>query len=735
MIMSDLIIFTPKDEKERSANFSDFITFVKENYPLLNEKIDYESYYWPKVGNFTKTGISNQDRAESNRLHKSIIPFAKAYVTYTKSHNSAKNTNQLYALRAIEAACIKAHGKVDMPSLKPSDFDRAAQVARENMGEGAAYQAGTHLKKLHTFLIDKKIIEPFLWKSPIKKPKEMGGVGDDADKRREQKMPDENALMALAAIFAQKNQDLTPRDIFTTSTMALLMCAPERGSEPIYLKSDCLDKVPMTVERAIECGYTIKELNAVVQARIDARKDMESGGDSKDELVSLESGDTIELYALKWFSGKGYGHANKWIPSAMMDTAAKAVERLLEQSRTVRDFAKKLEETRNFPRHELCPDVNEEKLLTKEEAVNALGLDMSLLSKRQCQVSGNQLLKKIGIEYNDFQVNLSDLNKIIRSRLPKGFPYIPFKNGQDLVKVKWSESLYAQFANALHARKSTILTEFVIPTINTLNEDLAPTKKKNRSTGTLASGNLSIFERWDYSNLNMTSHQARHMLDTIADVNGMDGEVRAKWAQRADPKHNRFYEHATHEEYGEDFIANREKQIAMKDKSNEIDIQWHVATPRTIQELNTKASLTAHIGEMGICEHSYLSEPCYMFRDCINCPSLICEKGNKKHRDKLQVKLKREEKLFQKDKRAIENEVNGAIQWFKRREVTVDRCKQLLTLMDNTDIEDGALIRLADVEGVSALDRALDANNKKRLPKITNYKRVHHLPIAEFLGG
>ncbi|GAJ72843.1 hypothetical protein JCM18904_3697 [Vibrio sp. JCM 18904] len=44
--------------------------------------------------------------------------------------------------------------------------------------------------------------------------------------------------------------------------------------------------------------------------------------------------------------------------------------------------------------------------------------------------------------------------------------------------------------------KSTISTELYIPTINTLNEDLAPTKKKNRTTGELATGVRSVFQRW-----------------------------------------------------------------------------------------------------------------------------------------------------------------------------------------------------------------------------------------------
>ncbi|MGI2897464.1 hypothetical protein ACRTD4_25765, partial [Vibrio alginolyticus] len=78
------------------------------------------------------------------------------------------------------------------------------------------------------------LLKPFTWKSGLKKPAD-NATGDDADKRRQEKMPDEDALLALASVNAQKVEDLSPRDIFTASTMTLLLAAPNRGSEPLYL--------------------------------------------------------------------------------------------------------------------------------------------------------------------------------------------------------------------------------------------------------------------------------------------------------------------------------------------------------------------------------------------------------------------------------------------------------------------------------------------------------------------
>ncbi|TMO20952.1 hypothetical protein CWC28_21715, partial [Pseudoalteromonas sp. S4492] len=71
---------------------------------------------------------------------------------------------------------------IDLTKLNSTDFDRFAQAARENLGQGAAYTAGRGLKNLADFLINKKILKPFKWKSPIKKQKELNAVDDEIDK-------------------------------------------------------------------------------------------------------------------------------------------------------------------------------------------------------------------------------------------------------------------------------------------------------------------------------------------------------------------------------------------------------------------------------------------------------------------------------------------------------------------------------------------------------------------------
>lgn len=582
--MADILIFKYKHELEHEKNQADFIKFGRQIAPL-NDKYVYDENYWSKVGNFTIFGANSRQKNPNELLDESLIPFAKAYITYGGGTKAGINVKS-QALRAINAGWLRLHkGEVfETTKLTAKVFDDAQRAAKQSLSAGAAYQAGRGLNNLLKFLAEYKLLKSFTWKSGLKKPTD-NATGDDADKRRQDKMPDENALLALASVNAQKERDLSPRDIFTTSTMTLLLAAPSRGSEPLYLLSAPIHTENLKVWEALKMnGVTKDDVKEILKYQ--KENDIVFGGNEgvvfdntgnvTEGSQELDDGELdlaaiIQIKGIKWYSGKDFGHAHKWIPSCMYSVVDTAVKRLRAQSEPARKFAKMLEDSSCFPRHDLCPDVPETQPLTMDEAAMALGLNMSMYDDlsdkrnlKQWRTSRNQFLKRKGVERKDYLVTLRDLNVILRKALPEGFPYIPFDNGIGHVKVKWSDALYAGFANCLNTTKSSISTELYIPTINTLNEDIAPTKKKSKVTGELLTGVMSVFQRWGHGDLSMTSHQIRHMLDIMAAVNGMDGEQRANWAMRSDPRHNRYYDHTTPEEYGADFIEDQEADLLSK---------------------------------------------------------------------------------------------------------------------------------------------------------------------------
>ncbi|WP_318490006.1 hypothetical protein [Photobacterium leiognathi] len=183
-------------------------------------------------------------------------------------------------------------------------------------------------------------------------------------------MPDENALLALASVNAQKTEDLSPRDIFTTPTMSLLIAVPNSGSEPFYLLSAPILTDELKVWEVLKMDGFIKddvkeilkyqkENNIVFEADEGAVLDNTGKVTEDADGDELDLAATIQIKGIKWYSGKDFGHTHKWIPTCMYDVVETAVDRLRAQSEPVRKFVKMLEDSSGIPRHELCPCVPE----------------------------------------------------------------------------------------------------------------------------------------------------------------------------------------------------------------------------------------------------------------------------------------------------------------------------------------------------------------------------------------
>lgn len=688
--MDNLIYFPSEKIQSPYSEIKRFIDFVKQ-LSELNEDIRFHENYWKGEVNFVKTGISSKDRSPENLLHHSILEFAKAYVKYQRIKSKLKTQDTILSIRAIEQICLDRYGEVDLTKLVIADFDLAAENAKENYKASSAYHVGRHLKILLDFLRQLKILALPEWKNPIKKPADKSIVLDaESEEHRASKLPDEDAIFALADIFSRKDSELSDRDIFVTSAVSLLLAAPERASELFFLKHNCIHE---------------EEVQTL----------------SKSSLGLIADDSNIEeVLGIRWYAQKNYGHDIKYIPSAMIPTVKRAIERLITMSEKPRYLAYLLETSEKFPRHELCPEVSDEQLLTKKQVLQALGFDESNYSDTTtARTSGNQFLAVRGLERKNNIYSLNDLNELIRSRLPEGFPYVPFQVGAG-IEIKWSEALFCCFANQFHRDKQTIYSELWMPHIDTLNEDLSPTKKKLKRKDEL-SNIQSIFQRWGYGDYSMSTHQFRHLLNTIANTNGMDSMLLAKWSGRADMKQNRVYDHTSVEDRNFSLIEMQKNEVGTVNTDSTFTFQ--IATPRTLQELNTKTTLSMHTTEFGLCTHSYIDEPCLKYRNCLNCTEHVCIKGDEEKKKRLQDRLRKEKILWAKDEEAVSKNITGAKVWLEMRELTIKRCEQMIALLDDPNILDGTPLSLPPSEHVTHLDLAYQKAGRKRIPVIENTQR------------
>lgn len=104
--------------------------------------------------------------------------------------------------------------------------------------------------------------------------------------------------------------------------------------------------------------------------------------------------------------------------------------------------------------------------------------------------------------------------------------------------------------------------------------------------------------------------------------------------------------------------------------------------------------VAAHTTEFGWCSHNFASEPCQMFRDCINCEEQVCIKGDGHREANLRSLEEETEYLLQQAKDALSEEEYGADNWVKHQTKTLERVKGMLTILTDQSVPSGTLICL-----------------------------------------
>lgn len=633
--MGEIFQFVPKAASSAAENLNAFIARCRKDLIVFGKDLNWSAEVWPKIAVFSKLGVTTRRPAKNEVMDKEFIDFAKAYLRYQQAHKPTRTRNETKALRALEAALLQVTGSADIAGTSVAVLDEAAVLARQHYGKGAAYHCGRELEILARFMVDHRLVTAGVqaWVSPIKRPHDKNRTGKAGQEIRERRLPDDIALNALAEVFA--NNPVDGRDIFTTATFAMLMSAPSRISEVLALPVNCEVK--------------------------------EKDRDGKD------------CYGWRFYGGKGFEGDVKWIPSSMVSIAKKAVKRLQLLSRNARNLAAWIEDhPRKFFRHEGCPQVADDAPLSMRQACQALGL-----AHHSRSVCGSALRQR-GLEARDGVHTLNGLWEHVLGRLPEDFPWFDRERG-----VRYRDALFALNKNQFHGKRAALPVELHKPTNNFFNSDLSP--RVSLGPGK----HRSIFDRHGYGGedggrLKATSHQARHLLNTIAQRGGLSNLEIAKWSGRADVEQNRTYNHMTDAE----MVAMAERI----DPSKSLFGPAGAVGPRepvTAQEFNLLDHAAVHVTELGYCVHDYTMSPCEKFRDCMNCTEHVCIKGNKEQLDRIKQRRDRVEKLCQLAEQAVLEGEIGADRWYEAQVRNLARLQDLVSKLEDPLIEDGAQIKLS----------------------------------------
>jgi hypothetical protein len=699
--MSVVLEFKTKAGLNAERQIKGFIDYARSlrAFDRPDMPLDWEANNWSlwktaRCGlcTFLKAGISSvKARPSQSReeyfLDPDIRDFAKAYIRYSLARQPKKNSVEIMALRVVEKALLDLKERAFIHWVDENVLSHAAILAQE-IYPGPCYQVGGQLERLARFLNDKQMIEhPLVWRNPIERKRDVSTGHRSKKAEAAAKMPDERVLDALAEIFALR--PTAHRDIVATSMVGILVSAPSRISELLELPANCM----------------LREWNRT---------------DEKEELM------------LRFHAKKGGGFMKKVIPQVITDTTEEAIKRLLEITEKPRQLAKFLEDYPNeFPPHERLPQTGRDDILTPEQAADALCLSHNANqgSKRtnlrmwlrarlktargkaerdtsfgevvqilSTALGGMPPVKKNAAENvpDTHTLTLRKLNTVCRKLyLPEHFPYTT----PDSI-MKCSDALLCFFYNQLNMQFDSVkpwaLQNF---SKNWLNNEIGASDARAELKVE------SIFERWGYKDqrYRISSHQFRHYLNTLAH-RGQAGELEiARWSGRASLADNAAYNHMGDEEYADRMRKlgvgeNSKTNLIFKSKNN---------MPITLAELEADGDRVAHVTLYGACVHDFSMEPCQLHRDCISCREHRCVKGDDEKLKRIKDLKSMNEVQLKNALVGLENGYMGPDRWVQFYTAKLERAKQLIEILENPDIEDGAVIQMGVDVSFSPIKRVL----------------------------
>ncbi|EJJ8950096.1 DNA-binding protein [Salmonella enterica] len=622
--MNNIILFKSKKQLTAENNYNEFIKFCRYQLSGLTQTQDWEQYVWKGYVTFRKIGVGHKAFNSKDAMNEDFLDFAKAYIRYQHSLKPLKNYGAtMMALRCLEQSLLQVLNSGLIYNVTAVVFDEAMQIGSKYFEGNVLAQCGIQLEKLSKFLCEHNLVKSgyISWKNHVKQKVKNNYLPEIEDYHRNDKLPDETALLAIADIFSKNDELLSPRDKFTSAVFALLLCCPSRISEILALPADC----------------------EITQ---------------KDEKG-------VERYGLRFYSVKGYGPNIKWIPQVMIPVAKKAIRRLLSLSQNARELAQWCEKYPDkFYRHELCPKVDEKLKLTVVQVCHALGYPLHdrkscvLKIKRTSLDGGKSFLNS-----NDYNYSLSELWEMISSGFSRDFPWYDEEKS-----IRFSNALCLLNPRQFSLSQMSDIYSFYKPTKGFFFNDI---QNKIRHE----SGFKNIFARYGYYDIEgkpllIRSHQPRHLLNTIAHYGEMSELDIAKWSGRVNVNQNRVYNHVSEED-----MLDKIKAIKLN-RSNYCQRESIPTDELTIDFDNLNQG-AIHLTELGYCVHNYLVNPCAKINQFVECDN---ETLDMKSVDRIRLQSVREKimQLKRITKIAYENGDYGADKWLQHHEKNLERINKLL---------------------------------------------------------
>lgn len=634
--------FTPRAELEPQINLQAFIDLCRKS-EVMDAHLQFDKNIWDdgffKGQNKTNRVVFSTLEAASvskpePSLPEPFLSFAKATIVYLQDKRPVTSQGpRIAALRCLEAA-LRQESKGSRPTaVDPAVLDMAVALAKQQVSPAVAYRIAGQLEYISEFMTSKQFISlRERWTHGMRKPQEVGSrISTEALEARKEKLPSAATLRALAGIF---NQAVEPPDVMTSSLTALMLCAPERINEVLRLKRNCL---------------------------------VEGDGEFRGKL------------GLRWAGSKGFDNTTKWLPSDMTGIAREAIDNLIRVSTPAHELATwYTANPNNLFLHKGAAHLRGVRVLTLSDIALILWGDEGARNSAKTWARDHKFEKQplggrsIGYLYEDVE-------RAVLSMLPVTFPFVP-----GAPELRCMDAVAIMRTNEMHARRATYLCMF-----SCIDNQAITSRFGTQETQS------SIFEAFGYteddgSPIQLNSHSLRHYLNMLAQMGGLSSSQIAIFSGRKDVKQNRHYDHMSSEEV--QAPISEALKAGFTSELEPVDVSGRSLMMRS--EFRGLGLTAAHTTEYGWCRHNFASEPCQMYRDCINCQEQECIKGES-HKEANLRQLKQEtEYLLKQAKAALSDEEYGADTWVKHQTTTLERVNLLLSILENPEVPVGSRIRL-----------------------------------------
>lgn len=667
--MSIVIPFRGKAELAAEENLTAFIKYATENSPFIG--IDQSKNAWD-ITKFVKQRNRGHDTSwvhfcswrdttgnrqiKTDFMKEPFLSFAKAAFNELMRRKMLTEYRRfIVALQAIEQALINLKLEPSVVHVTQEVMNEAAKLLSQKLKD--PWSVGRNLERIVNEFINPGRLSTvdISWKSPykFKNPPRSDVVNkSETNKDDKDRLPDPRAILALGDIFA--NSDHLP-DKIVTAYVALAMFAPGRASEVLSLPVDCI----------------------------------RTATEGKENLMGLQ-----------WLPAKGGEPMTKYaISDASEEVARKAINFLVELGKPARAAAEWY--TSNPDKLYLPPRMEylRGEPLTLWEITQIVGKKEEIKSRdvkkgkyEFTRVPNGTTTDKSRIspeQQGAMWVSLLTFDSVenaVLSRLASGFPIL-----DDQTNLLWKDALFVLPANVLRPGIdfSAHIPENI--SIHSINHQLGSNP-----------GGLTVFSRnnklapngkpWE-----LTTHQFRHFLNTLAQSKYLSQSLIAFWSGRKDVKQNEWYNHLPQEAFIEAYLKLEE----YAPKVGVIGPLKEKASNRAAKECITydqalKLEIGAiHVTRFGLCRHDYALTPCPKDKDCVNCGEHYVVKGDERHLKEARFQVNLHLQAVQKCKEAIENGEIGVHKWLKRHQEHLERWQETLKLLEDPRIPPNTIITLS----------------------------------------